>query len=192
MIKHIIYIISLVISSQSIAQVPIKIKFTKNGIESKIKTDSTAFNFYVEANKDTVWFNYDSNVIQCDYMMSIEKAHNHCTFYSFDKPMNGFYTLRTIDDQLINEFKGTLENGLYQDGTFILYFNNGAIQLTGQYKNNWKYGYWTGYDKLGTLLYLIKFIEGVDDPVVEYSFEENGQMIKTTDEEDVMNELIKK
>lgn len=190
--KSIVLTIAIFIANQFFAQVPGAIEIVKNGIESSVKSDATMVNYYFDLDQDTIWFNQSSEVVQCNYMISIEKSHNHCSFYTFGEPMNGFYTIKTHQDQMISEFKGTLKNGLYLDGNFTRSFNNGAIQLTGQYANNCKIGYWSTYDSSGTLLYFFKFIPESDNPVVEVVYDENGEIIETTDEEEETIKRLRK
>ena len=167
-----------------------QIKLNSRGLESKIKVDSSYINYYIIDFKDTIWFTEYSEVVKCDFTAKLDKSHNNCTFYSNKKEMNGFFTICTINNDITQIYKGTMKNGNYENGTVSRYFENGIIQMIGQYQDNWKIGFWTTYHNNGRLDSIMKFIEGANDPVVEIEYDENGKIINSIDEEDDILKII--
>ena len=179
--KVILTLFYILFTFHCLAQIEIERSNTKS--EYNFKKDSTYISYYIKNQNDTVWFSSISDIKECDYLVKLEKSHNNCTFYSYNKPMNGFYTISTHNSNCNEIYKGFLKNGKYENGTLLRYHKNGIVQLTGQYQNNWKIGYWTFYRDNGTIDTINKFVDGTDESVVEIIFDQNGKLITITDEE---------
>lgn len=151
--------------------------------ESKCKLDSTFINYYVKDFSDTVWFTKASDVIKCNYLVKLEKSHNNCLYATFKAPMNGYFTIQTKNYDMSNLYQGTLINGQLETGTYTSFYSADQIYIMGQYQNNWKIGFWTTFRYNGLLDSVNKFIEGANDPVVVYKFDEYGNILSCTDEE---------
>lgn len=176
----------------SFAQKDIKLQLNSQELESMIKRDSSYMNFYIREMTDTSWFTAYSEVIQCNYMVKLDKSHNNCTFYSNKKAMNGFFTICIVNKEWKEIYKGTMKNGHYENGAISRSYTDGTIQMTGQYQDNWKIGYWTTYHKNGRLDAIMKYMEGADYPVVEIEYDENGEIIYSNDEENAILKIIRK
>ena len=176
----------------SFAQKDIKLQLNSRELESKIKLDSSYMNFYIRELTDTSWFTAYSDVIQCNYMVKLNKSHNNCTFYSNKKAMNGFFTICIVNKEWKEIYKGTMKNGHYENGAISRSYADGTIQMTGQYQDNWKIGFWTTYHKNGRMDALMKFMEGADYPVIEIEYDENGKIIYSNDEENAILKIISK
>lgn len=176
----------------SFAQKDIKLQLNSQELESKIKRDSSYMNFYIRELTDTSWFTAYSEVIQCNYMVKLDKSHNNCTFYSNKKAMNGFFTICIVNKEWKEIYKGTMKNGHYENGAISRSYTDGTIQMTGQYQDNWKIGYWTTYHKNGRLDAIMKYMEGDDYPVIEIEYDENGEIIYSNDEENAILKIIRK
>jgi hypothetical protein len=166
----------------------IKAELTK---ESNIIKDSTFVNWYVLNVKDTFYFPENSTVIQCNYLHSLDRDHNKCRIYINQKLGTGNIEIvrYNISDNSTTSYSGTISNGLYLTGTYITKSFKGFPLLTGQYVNNWKYGFWTSYFSNGKIQSIDKYIEGVNDPVKTWEYNEAGELIEFTDEE---TEIIKR
>lgn len=57
--------------------------------------------------------------------------------------MNGFFTLHMNKGNISTNYEGAMQYGHYKTGIFTSFFQNGTIQMLGQYKDNWKIGFWT-------------------------------------------------
>ena len=165
----------------SFAQNVIKLQLNSQELESKIKLDSSYMNFYIRDLTDTIWFTAYSEVIQCNYMVKLDKSHNNCTFYSNKKAMSGFFTICIENKEWKEIYKGTMKNGHYENGAISRFYTDGTIQMTGQYQDNWKIGFWTTYHKNGRIDAIMKFMEEADYPVVEIEYDENGEIIYSND-----------
>jgi antitoxin component YwqK of YwqJK toxin-antitoxin module len=176
----------------SFAQNDIKLQLNSQELESKIKLDSSYMNYYIRELTDTIWFTAYSEVIQCNYMVKLDKSHNNCTFYSNKKPMSGFFTICIVNKEWKEIYKGTMKNGHYENGAISRSYTDGTIQMTGQYQGNWKIGFWTTYHKNGRIDAIMKFMEGADYPVVEIEYDESGEIIYSNDEENAILKIISK
>ena len=176
----------------SFAQKDSKLQLNSRELECKIKLDSSYMNFYIRALTDTSWFTAYSDVIQCNFMVKLDKSHNNCTFYSNKKAMNGFFTICIVNKEWKEIYKGTMKNGHYENGAISRSYMDGTIQMTGQYQDNWKIGFWTTYHKNGRMDALMKFMEGADYPVIEIEYDENGKIIYSNDEENAILKIISK
>jgi antitoxin component YwqK of YwqJK toxin-antitoxin module len=176
----------------SFAQNDIKLQLNSQELESKIKLDSSYMNYYIRELTDTIWFTAYSEVIQCNYMVKLNKSHNNCTFYSNKKAMNGFFTICIVNKEWKEIYKGTMKNGHYENGAISRSYTDGTIQMTGQYQGNWKIGFWTTYHKNGRIDAIMKFMEGADYPVVEIEYDESGGIIYSNDEENTILKIISK
>lgn len=174
----------------SFAQNDTKLKLNSPALENKIKLDSSYMNFYIRELTDTIWFTAYSEVIQCNYMVKLDKSHNNCTFYSNKKEMNGFFTICIVNKEWKEIYKGTMKNGHYENGAVFRSYTDGTIQMTGQYQENWKIGFWTTYHKNGKIDAIMKFIEGADYTVVEIEYDESGGIIYSNDEENTILKII--
>lgn len=176
----------------SFAQNDIKLQLNSQELESKIKLDSSYMNYYIRELTDTIWFTAYSEVIQCNYMVKLDKSHNNCTFYSNKKPMSGFFTICIVNKEWKEIYKGTMKNGHYENGAISRSYTDGTIQMTGQYQGNWKIGFWNTYHKNGRIDAIMKFMEGADYPVVEIEYDESGGIIYSNDEENTILKIISK
>ena len=192
LMKNWIILLFIFYQYTSFAQNVIKLQLNSQELESKIKLDSSYMNFYIRALTDTSWFTAYSEVIQCNYMAKLDKSHNNCTFYSNKKAMNGFFTICIVNKEWKEVYKGTMKNGHYENGAISRSYTDGTIQMTGQYQDNWKIGYWTTYHKNGRLDAIMKYMEGADYPVVEIEYDENGEIIYSNDEENAILKIISK
>lgn len=162
--------------------------------ESKEKTYSSYCNYYILDSRDTFYFPDNSTVIQCNFLQKLDKDHNKCLIYINQKPGNGSIEIVRNDypDKSTSVFCGTISNGLILNGTFMIKSFNGLPLLTGQYYNNWKHGYWTSYYPNGRIETIDKYIEGANEPVKTWEFNELGELKDYTDEEAEVINLIKK
>lgn len=190
--KYWIILLFIFYLHSSFAQNVIKLELNSPALENKIKLDSSYMNFYIRGLTDTSWFTAYSEVIQCNYMVKLDKSHNNCTFYSNKKAMNGFFTICIVNKEWKEIYKGTMKNGHYENGAISRFYTDGTIQMTGQYQDNWKIGFWTTYHKNGRIDALMKFMEGADYPVVEIEYDENGEIIYSNDEENAILKIISK
>ena len=188
--KYWIILLFIFYLQTSFAQNDIKLQLNSQELESKIKLDSSYMNFYIRDLTDTIWFTAYSEVIQCNYMVKLDKSHNNCTFYSNKKPMSGFFTICIVNKEWKEIYKGTMKNGHYENGAISRSYTDGTIQMTGQYQENWKIGFWTTYHKNGRIDAIMKFMEGADYPVVEIEYDESGGIIYSNDEENTILKII--
>jgi len=188
--KNSIILLFIFYLHSSFAQNVIKLELNSQELESKIKLDSSYMNYYIRTLTDTSWFTAYSEVIQCNYMVKLDKSHNNCTFYSNKKAMNGFFTICIVNKEWKEIYKGTMKNGHYESGAISRSYTDGTIQMTGQYQDNWKIGFWTTYHKNGRIDAIMKFMEGADYPVVEIEYDENGEIIYSNDEENAILKII--
>lgn len=158
--------------------------------EAKVKIDSTFINYYVLHYQDTFYFPYNSTVIRCNHLQSLDKDHNKCEIYVNQALGNGNIEIVLCNrvDKSTTTFYGQISNGLMITGTFMIKSFDGVPLLTGQYHNNWKYGYWTSYYSNGQVQIIDKYIEEANDPVKTWEFSEEGKLTNFTDEE---TEIIK-
>lgn len=188
LIFTLINLISFVTSGQ-IINLTIKDETVK---ENKVQIDSTYCNYYVLNSKDTFYFTNNSTVIQCNFTQSIDKDHNKCRFYINQEPGNGRVEIVKTDflNKSSTTYSGTLISGFYENGTLIKKSTSGSPLITGQYVNNWKNGFWTIYYPNGQVQTIFKFIDGINDPVKTWEFDETGKLVDFTDEEDELLKLI--
>ena len=192
LMKNWIILLFIFSLQSSFEQKDIKLQLNSQELESKIKLDSSYMNFYIRALTDTSWFTAYSEVIQCNYMAKLDKSHNNCTFYSNKKAMNGFFTICIVNKEWKEIYKGTMKNGHYENGAISRSYTDGTIQMTGQYQDNWKIGFWTTYHKNGRIDAIMKFMEEADYPVAEVEYDENGEIIYSNDEENAILKIISK
>ncbi|MCO5269024.1 MAG: hypothetical protein M9897_09035 [Brumimicrobium sp.] len=189
--QRIITILMVLITLASFGQdnnLILKVKFQK---ESKVKIDSTFINYYILDNRDTFYFPNNSDVIQCNYLQSLDRDHNKCKIYVNQALGNGNIEIVCCNgiDKTTTTFYGQISDGLMITGTYIIKSFNGVPLLTGQYYNNWKHGYWTSYYSNGRIQAIDKYIEGANYPVKTWGFNKKGKLIDYTDEE---AEIIKR
>ena len=106
--------------------------------------------------------------------------------------MSGFFTICIVNKEWKEIYKGTMKNGQYENGAISRSYTDGMIQMTGQYQDNCKIGFWTTYHKNGRIDAIMKYMEGADYPVVEIEYDENGRIIYSNDEENTILKIISK
>lgn len=129
--------------------------------------------------------------MNCNYLISLEKSHNKCEIVINDTLYSGRIYYHIINtDSTAQVFEGIIKDGLIQDGTILEYSKEGRLILSGQYSENWKYGIWTSYYSNGQIEAVMKFIKYADDPVVEWEYDENGQLVYHNNEQKEIEDKI--
>lgn len=121
----------------------------------------------------------------------LEKEHDYCQVLKNGQPFTGEFSRRLVsEDSTVEVFKGNLVQGYIQDGSFVKFFSNGKIQMTGQFMNNWKIGIWNTFYDNGNIKGVFKYIVGTDYPVVEFGYTKSGELEGFRDEESKISKLI--
>lgn len=152
--------------------------------ESRTKLNSQAEQFYILNFTDTVYVTDFPVINKCiDRTTKISNPSMYCQLLSFGQPITGYYTENGYyGDSTRFWYSGTLQNGYYQNGEFMRFHPAKIPMICGQYSNGWKSGLWIMYSENGKVYTIYRFIEGCEDPVTEWNYNEKGELEYYNDE----------
>ena len=138
------------------------------------KLDSTFCNFYIKDFKDTVYFRNSSCILQAQTTSPLTFKRRIQNGYA-----DGFFRVYSQYDISNAWIDGTYSNGFIIAGSYLEYYTNGKLKLTGQFENGHRSGVWTWYfenEKINRIV-----IYEIAEPLKEMKLDKDGNIIEEYD-----------
>ena len=136
--------------------------------------DSSFCNFYIINFKDTVYFTQSSCIVQVQTTSPLTFKRRIQNGYA-----NGFLRIYTQNENSFSWLDGNFSNGIITYGSYLEFYTNSRLKLTGQFEKGQRNGVWTWYFENGQLLRIVIYDNA--EMIKEIEYDINGHIIEEYD-----------